>query len=108
MKRLNELLTDIENRNMVSFQEIYPYRKSLYLLLKDYFCEEPVFMITLLTNAIQAGKIVPANEFNDELLDEVNKDNEEFAILEEEMDEDTFMEFETINFNSQFLKDVLD
>lgn len=86
--------------NSILIESLIPYKNSLYLYYKDYFCGEPVLMVTSVCNAVQYAKIVPANEFTDCIInwldnpDCMNEDN------------DNFCEFETINFNSIMLSDL--
>ena len=80
--------------NSILIESLIPYKNSLYTYYKDYFCGEPVLMVTSVCNAVQYGKIVPCNEFTDSIIQWLNNPD----CMNE--DNDNFSEFETINFNS--------
>lgn len=95
--KLNE-----DHETSLLVESLIPYKKSLLTYYKDYFCCEPILMVTSVSNAVQYAKIVPSNEFKDAIyayigVDYVNEENE---------DSEEFAEFETINFNSILLKDL--
>ncbi len=83
------------------FDKMQPYLKTLYVYYKNMFCCEPVLMVTDLFNAAQYVKIVPSNELNEaicEYLEDYSCDNSE---------NENYCHFETINFNSRLLKDIV-
>jgi hypothetical protein len=91
----------------ILFESLHPYLKSLYIYYKDLFGCEPVLMVTDVFNACQYAKIVPANDFNEAInaylnvsYIEVEQDNKNF-------DSDLFAQYETINFNSKMLIDLI-
>lgn len=64
----------------ISTETLYPYKRSLLTYFEDYFCCEPVLMVTDVFNAAQYAIIVPSNEFSDALeayLEECDLDEEE-------------------------------
>lgn len=99
--KLHEIIELNEKpNNSILLELLIPYKNSLYTYYKNYFCEEPVLMVTSVCNAVQYGKIVPANDFTEciiEWLDDPDCMNE---------DNETFSEFETINFNSIMLSQL--
>ena len=73
---------------------LIPYKYSLYTYYKDYFCGEPVLMVTCVCNAVQYGKIVSSQDFTDSVIDWINDPD----CIDEESE--NFGEYETICFNS--------
>lgn len=79
MKTLNlsQLIEKNDNGELLSYEEIAPYKSMLYKYYKDMFCCEPVFMLTFVTNAIQAGKIVSEEEFMEAIEQEIEDEEDE-------------------------------
>jgi hypothetical protein len=103
MKNLN--LSQIIEANeepskAISFETLQPYLRSLYTYYKDLFCCEPVLMVTDVFNACQYAKIVSSNDFNEAI-------SEYLETIEDLNQEDRESQEETINFNSQLLKDLI-
>jgi hypothetical protein len=105
MKAMN--LSDIIAQNKkvdesIEYGQIHPYLKSLYVYYKDLFCSEPVLMVTDVTNAAQYCRIVSSNEFSEAICDYIGIDLEP-----EDQESDDFAMYESICFNSKFLKDII-
>jgi hypothetical protein len=83
----------------ILWEKISPYKKALYTYYKNYFCGEPVLMVTDVFNAAQYVKIVPADELTEAI--------EEYLINEDGSEEDKEAYRETISFNSVMLKDLI-
>lgn len=97
---LHQIITTLEPGNKsILVEKMMPYKKSLYTYFKDYYCCEPILMVTDVFNAAQYGQIVPCNEFN-EAIDIYLQDSD---LTDEEKEEQN----ELISFNSIFLKDLL-
>ena len=106
MKAMN--LSDIIAQNekadeSILYELIHPYLKSLYVYYKDLFCSEPVLMVTDVMNAAQYCRIVDSNELTDAICDYLGLDSEP-----EDTESDEFSYYETICFNSKFLKDIIE
>lgn len=99
--KLHEIIAANENHETaILIEKMLPYKNSLLKYYSDYFCAEPVLMVTSVSNAAQYGKIVSANEFTEAIcaymqVPYVIEDSEE-----QDFNEDLFTEYETINFNS--------
>lgn len=96
--KLNE-----DHETSLLIEALFPYKRSLLTYYKDYFCCDPVLMVTDVSNAAQYGKIVPSNEFKDAIYAYMGVD----YVDEDKTDSEEFCEFETINFNSKLLKDLV-
>ena len=79
---------------------LVPYKKSLLTYYNNLFPSEPILMVTMVTNAVQYGKIVPSAEFTEALIEYI----EDPDCMEE--DNENFCEYETISFNSIMLKNL--
>ena len=102
MKRLEFYQINNGPTNSIEYSNLYPIRKSMYIFYKDLFNCEPVLMVTDIYNAAQYIKIVPSNEFNEAVCDYIGCE------VHEIQNNDEFLaQFETINFNSKLLKDIL-
>jgi hypothetical protein len=105
MKAMN--LSDIIAQNKkvdesIEYGQIQPYLNSLYVYYKDLFCSEPVLMVTDVTNAAQYCRIIPCEEFTKAICDYLGLDREP-----EDTESDDFAMYESIMFNSTFLKDII-
>ena len=98
--KLHEIVNAVLNDEELIYEKIAPYKNSLYIYFKDYFCYEPVLMVTFVCNAVQGCKIVSSNEFNEAICHYLN----DFDCSNEESE--NFAEYETICFNSLMLSDV--
>ena len=99
--KLHEIIKKVGTLDQLSYEQIQPYLKSVYVYTKDYFCSEPILMVTFVCNAFQ-GCIITCEQ---NYLEDLNN-----HLLECELTpgtEDWQCEEETINFNSKFLKDLL-
>ena len=76
---------------------------SLYVYYKNDFNCEPIVMVCSVTNACTYIKVVGSNEFTEAACDYIGCEPHE---LEE--NEDHAAEYETINFNSKFFKDLIE
>jgi hypothetical protein len=100
---LSEIIAQNEKADeSILYELIHPYLKSLYVYYKDLFCSEPILMITDVTNAAQYGRIVSSNEFSEAICDYIGIDLEP-----EDQESDDFAMYESICFNSKFLKDII-
>lgn len=89
-------------KNAIEYGFFHPIRKSLYIFYKDLFGCEPVLMVTDVFNAAQYVKIVPSNEFNEAVCAYIGCE-----VYEIQNNDEYLAQFETINFNSKLLKDIL-
>ena len=97
---LHEVIDLLENGEELTYQTIAPFKKSVYTYFKDWFCYEPVCMVTFVTNVLQGVKIVSSNDFMEEVRHYVKG-------LHLDSEEEESNEIELINFNSRMLKDLL-
>ena len=86
----------------IEWGQIAPYLKSLNTFYKDLFCCDPIVMVVSVSNAAQYVKIVPCDEFNACVCDYIGCEEHEI-----ENSDDLLAQFETINFNSKFLKQLI-
>ncbi len=105
---LNKIISLNENdTTSILYESMQPYLKSLYVYYKNYFNCEPVCMVTSVSNAAQYVKIVASNDFYYAICAFLEVD----YIIEDETEEgfnfDNFAEYETINFNSKMLIDLI-
>lgn len=107
MTRIEFIELNEAHTTAIEYSQFAPIKKSMYVYFKDLFGCEPVLMVTSVSNAAQYVKIVPSNEFTeaicaflgcDYIIDDENEDG---------FDEDLFAQYETINFNSKLLKDLI-
>lgn len=98
--KLHEIINSNEKPDVsILYETLHPYLNSLYKYYLDYFCCEPILMVTDVFNAAQYCKIVSSNDYSEELneyLDTCHLDNETRQCSEE-----------TINFNSKYLKEFI-
>jgi len=97
--KLHEIINSVLNDEELQLEKLAPYKNSLYTYFKDYFCYEPVIMVTFVCNALQGCKIVSSNEFNEAICDYL----EDYDCSNE--DSKNFSEYETICANSIMLAD---
>ena len=102
MTRLEFYQINQESRNSIEYSNLYPIMKSMYIFYKDLFNCEPVLMVTDVMNAAQYIKIVPSNEFNEAVCEYIGCE-----VYEIQNNDEYLAQFETINFNSKLLKDIL-
>lgn len=104
---LHEIITANEQeQTAISIEHIIKYKKSLLTYYSNYFNCEAILMVTSVFNACSYGKIVPSNEFNEAIcayLEVLYIEQEENS---PEFNEDLLSQYETINFNSVFLKQL--
>ncbi len=104
---LHEIITANENHTTsILTSELIKYKKSLLKYYEALFCEEPILMVTSVFNACSYAKIVPSSEFNEAVCAYLEVPYIEQDENSPEFNEDLFNEFETINFNSIFLKQL--
>jgi hypothetical protein len=104
---LHEIIEkNIEPQTSILIEEIFKYKKSLLTYYANEFPrDEPILMVTSVSNAAQYGKIVPSSEFNESLCEYLGVDYISEPD-EEGYDEDLFSDYETISFNSIPLKNL--
>lgn len=96
--QLHEIISISEKgTSSILLELLHPYKRSLYTYFKDYYCSEPVLIITDVMNAAQYGFIAPANEMH-EAISTYLQDSD---LTEQEKEEQT----ELICFQSIMLKD---
>lgn len=79
----SQIIEAVHNREQLSFEQIAPFRTSLRIYFEDYFCgSEPLFLATLVTNAICGGKIVSA----DEVFEAIEEEIREYELTGEDAD----------------------
>ena len=101
--KLNEIILKTSSENVsFNYEILQPYLKSLYVFFKDHYNCEPVLMVTDVFNACSYAKIVSSNEFTESVCDYLNIETYEL-----ENNDDYLNNFETINFNSKLLKDLI-
>ena len=88
-----------EDNDSILIKLLIPYKKSLLTYYSDYFCCEPILMITIVSNAVQYAIIVPSNEFNEALYTYVQ------SMCLDNKEEETTAE-EVISFNSIMLSNL--
>jgi hypothetical protein len=92
--KLHEIITANEEGKEILIEALLPYRKSLNVLMPN-----SVLMVTMVSNAVQYGRIVPIEGFSEVL--------EEYVNSQDDMtEEDKEAEKELINFQSIMLKDL--
>lgn len=96
-----------EKETSVLYETMYPYLKSLYTYYKDYFCSEPLLMVTSVTNATQYCKIVNSNELYEAICEYLNVSYINTDEERSEEEEEIYSEYETICFNSILLRDAI-
>lgn len=100
--KLYEIIEANEKDNIsILIELLVPYKKSLFTYYSRWFCSEPVLMVTMVANAVQYAKIVPANEFAEAISDWMGE-----PIDFDDEESDTYSEYETICANSIMLKDL--
>lgn len=83
----------------ISYEVISKYKNSLYTYFKNYFACEPVLMVTSVTNNSTYMRIVPSNEFDEEV---------RWYVESSDIDiEDWSDEIESINFNSKMMYEII-
>lgn len=102
MKRIEFIELNKVHTTAIEFLNLQPIKKSLYIFYKDLFGCEPVLMVTDVFNAAQYVKIVPSNEFDESICDYIGCE-----VYEIQNNDEYLAQFETINFNSILLKDIL-
>ncbi len=90
----------------ISTEQLIKYKKSLLVYYTDLFCCEPILMVTDVFNVGSFAKIVPSSEFNEAIYAYMGVPYIEQDENEEGFNEDLFAQYETINFNSIFLKQL--
>ncbi len=88
-----------EDTSSVLIESMHPYKKTL----KSYYqqkMEDPIMMITSVTNTTAYGKIVPAGKFNEAICAWLEVPHIVTDEDEEGFDEELFAEWETISANS--------
>lgn len=97
--KLHEIIQALEEpTNSVQIDTLIPYKKSLFTYYENYFCCEPILMVTMVSNAVQYAQIVSANDFTDAVFHWVESMNLS--------DEDKESEIEVISYNSIPLKEL--
>ena len=99
--KLHEIIEKVGTLEQLNYEQIQPYKKSIYVYAKDYFCSEPVLMVTFVCNALQGCIITCEQNYHEDLHNH---------LLECELtpsSEDWECEEETINCNSMFLKKLI-
>lgn len=104
---LAEIIKTNENpTTTILTSEIMKYKRSLLAYYRNLFCEEPILLVDSVFNTCSYAKIVPSSEFTQAVCDLLEVSH----IVEDEKEEgfnfDIFAQYETINFNSIFLKDL--
>jgi hypothetical protein len=84
------------------YETVQPYLKSLYVYYKNAFNCEPIFMVTDVFNAAQYVKIVASEQFNESVCDYIGCEEHEI-----QNNDDFLAQFETINFQSKMLKNLI-
>lgn len=83
---------------VINTEVFYKYKRSLLTYYRDYFCCEPILMVTDVFNAAQYGKIVPSDEYHEA--------QNEYLETQDLCQEDTQHEAEMIDYNSIFLEQL--
>lgn len=79
---------------------IKEYKRSLLIYYTDLFCCEPILMVTDVMNAVQYGKIVPANEFQEAICAFMEVDYIDYDAPEDTIERDNRDQCELISFQS--------
>jgi hypothetical protein len=111
MNKIKNLASIIEAngdpKTSILYETLHPYLKSLYVYYKNEFNCEPVLMLTTLYNAAQYAKIVPCYELHEAICDWLNIWDFQDDPKSKYFDAEQFAEYETIQFNSKMLIDLI-
>lgn len=103
MFEIIDVMLDADKENLaVEHDQIAKYKRSLYKYFKDYFCCEPVCMVTSVTNNSAYMRIVPSDEYSECVEYWVND-----SLDENDTDEDREAYKAHIDHSSVFLSDLL-
>ena len=100
----NEIIEINENpQTTILIEEIIKHKEELLSYYTEEFMSEPILMVTDVMNAVQYGKIVPADEFTQAVCEYLEVDYINESPEEGTEEEEVFFQYEEINFNSMFL-----
>lgn len=103
MYEIIDVMLDADKEHLsVEYEQIAKYKRSLYKYFKDYFCCEPVCMVTSVTNNSCYMRIVPSNEFAECVECWIND-----SLDENDTDEDIEAHREYIDASSMMFSDLL-
>lgn len=102
-RNLQSLITSFDSLQSIQWEQVAPYKKLLYVYYKNIYNCDPIFMVTFLSNAICAGYIVPAENFDEYIFEELGIS----SIDIEDEESESFSNYETISVNSKFLEDLI-
>lgn len=98
--KLHEIIEANEcHTTSILIEEIIKYKRSLLTYYKDQFIYEPILMVTDVMNAVQYGKIVSTDEFQEAVYAFMGVS----YVDEEDTESEQFAQYETICFNSMLL-----
>lgn len=73
-----DVMLDVDKEHLsVEYDQISKYKRSLYSYFSDYFCCEPVCMVTSVTNNSAYMRIVPSDEFSECVENWINDTSDE-------------------------------
>ena len=100
---LNGNANELLNGSYICTEKFMPYKKSLLTYYRDLYGCEPVVMVSSVFNVGAWGRIVPADLLTECVAAYLTDDVCESV---SDPDDEKFGEYETIMFNSIFLKDL--
>lgn len=104
---LSEIIkTNESHTTSILTSELLKYKKALLTYYSDLFCSEPVLLVSSVSNACSYAKIVPSGEFSEAVYALLGVSHVVEDEKEEGFDFDLFAQYETINANSIFLKNL--
>jgi hypothetical protein len=88
-----------DHKKSILIESLLPYKKSLKVYY-NYEFNDPILMVTEVFNACQYGKIVEGYELDEAIFAYLDVNHIETDENEEGFNEDLFLQYETICFNS--------
>lgn len=109
--KLHEIITTNEDpQKSILYELCQPYLKSLEIYYRRLYCEDCILMVTDVMNAAQYVKFVPESNFIEAIDDYLNEGinyGSNFIEIPENINDDYINAAETINFNSKYLKEII-
>lgn len=93
-------ISEENNGSTINIEEILKYKRSLITYFKEYYCCDPILLVTDVFNACSYGIVVSANDFEEAAKLHIEANNAE------DSEEDKEGYYETMNFNSKFLSQL--
>lgn len=102
--KLHELIEifECEHETSVLWELVSPYKKQLYVYFSRFYRNEPILMITSVTNNSSYCRIVPESDFFDAICAYIGD-----CVDIEDEESESYTEYESICAYSHLLKDML-